>query len=158
MRIPAVPTFAAAALVLLLAPSFAVAQSKPRLPDPLGLRQHDALGEALQNVVTFFTQLTEEDLAGASTLATQIPGLQDATGKACWDAFQPIGALVKAHPLPQSLRLATDIEALRLFSLAVKQVCAKPECSQVWSDVANQTAAIGGIPVPALSAVCAKIP
>jgi hypothetical protein len=35
MRIPALPAFAAAALVLLLTPSFAAAQSRPRLPDPL---------------------------------------------------------------------------------------------------------------------------
>jgi hypothetical protein len=129
--------------------------------DPLGLNKQEGgtpLGNALRDVVNFFATLTADDLAGASTLATEIPTLQDPVGKACWDTFAPIGALIKAHPLPQTLHLATDIQAFRLFSIAVKQVCAKPECSQVWSDLANQTAAIGGIPVPALSAVCAKIP
>jgi hypothetical protein len=35
MRIPAVPAFVATALILLLAPSFVAAQSRPKLPDPL---------------------------------------------------------------------------------------------------------------------------
>ena len=113
---------------------------------------HNALAD-------FFAKWADEDLKGAADLAIAIPDLQDPVGKACWDTFASMGALIKAHPLPATLKLASDIQAARLFLMAVKKVCQKPECSQVWNDLQNQVAALAPIPAPvSLSSICAKIP
>jgi hypothetical protein len=102
---------------------------------------------------------TAEHIAEAEKLAAAIEGLQDPIGKACWQSFANIGAVLKAHPLPLTLKIAPDIEAARLFFMAVKQVCANPYCTQLWADIANQVGALAPIPAPiSLQAVCAKIP
>lgn len=122
------------------------------------------IDNSLNDLISFFKDMTDEDLGGASTLAMQIPELQDPTGKACWDTLRPIGTVIKSNDLFRNadnkftLKLATDIEAFRLFNMAIKNACKKPECTQVWSDVANQITALGSIPIPGLSIICSKIP
>jgi hypothetical protein len=114
-----------------------------------------ALGGAMGDVITFFST----DFDNAATLATEIPGLQDNNGKACWMRASSIGTLLKAHPLPLTLKAATDLEALRLFSMAINQMCADPACTQVFTDLSNGIAQIGvGIPIPSLTSLCAKVP
>jgi hypothetical protein len=140
------------AAFLLLGANDARAQTKQ--PDIFGLSKfmQSPLVQALQN-------WTDTDINGALSLSTSIPELQDVTGQACWQTMLPIGKIVKAHPLPLTLKLATDIQAARMFLKAIKAVCVKPECTQVFSDISNQAAAFAPIPVGAsLSVICAKIP
>ncbi len=114
----------------------------------------------LQDVVTFFENWTEDDLNSAATLSMSIEGLQDPTGQACWQTYKNLGLLIKAHPLPLTLKGATDIEALRLFEKSVKQACAKMECTQLWSDLTNMANAANGQPlsIPSFSTICARVP
>ena len=116
-----------------------------------------AFGTAQTSIATFLTRLA--DIDGAVTLSTQIPGLQDNVGKACWSQFAPIQALIKAHPLPLTFRVASDVEAARLAALAMNQVCANPNCGQMFLDATNAAAAISGAPLPfSLTSLCAKVP
>jgi len=113
------------------------------------------LGNVVGPLVTWLTS----DFAGAAALAVSIPSLQDGNGQACALAAKPVADVIKAHPLPISGMLATDIEAQRLFIAALDLVCASDACNRVWTDESNAIAQIGlGVPVPALSAICAKIP
>lgn len=154
-------------LLIILAPIIIMLTATPafaqqRIPlGPIGQRVEQAVtgGNAVHSLAQFFANWTAEDLKAASDLATAIPGLEDPIAKACWDTFASVGAVVKAHPLPATLKIATDIQAARLFLRAVKEVCQKPECAQVWNDLQNQVAALAPIPAPvALGTVCAKIP
>lgn len=110
-------------------------------------------------VVKFFSKWTADDIAAAITLSGSITDLPDDVGKACWTTFGSMGEIIKQHPIPATLNLATDIEAIRLFNMAIKRVCQKPECSQVWNDIQNQVAALAPIPAPiSLASICSKIP
>lgn len=114
-----------------------------------------ALNGALGDIVQFFAT----DFDDAAKLATEIPALQDNNGKACWTQASSIGALLRIHPLPLTFKAATDFEALRLFSMAVNQMCANPACTQVFTDLSNGVAQAGvGIPIPSLTSLCTKIP
>jgi hypothetical protein len=65
--------------------------------------------------------------------------------------------IVDAHPVPLTFNLAADLEAARLLVMAVKQVCVKPECSQMWNDLQNQIGAFNPIAAPvSLASICAK--
>lgn len=98
------------------------------------------------------------DNSAAITLATAIPELQDPIGQKCWQTFKGLGDVVTAHPLPLTLRLASDIEAARLIQMAIKKVCAEPACNQVWNDMQNQVAALAPISTPfTLTSICAKV-
>lgn len=98
------------------------------------------------------------DIEGAITLATQIPELQDPTGKQCWATFRGIGDVITAHPLPVTLKLASDVQAARLVAMALKKVCVEPACAQVWLDMQNQVAALATIGVPfTLNSICSKV-
>jgi hypothetical protein len=67
--------------------------------------------------------------------------------------------VLKAHPLPLTLKLATDVEAARLVAMAIKKVCMDPNCSQVWNDILNQVTALAIVPLPVqLASVCSRIP
>jgi hypothetical protein len=80
-------------------------------------------------------------------------------GSACWKTWSAAGAVDKAHPLPLSLKLATDVEAARLVAMAIKKVCMDPNCSQVWNDILNQVAALAIVPLPiSLASICSRIP
>ncbi len=110
-------------------------------------------------ITSFFATWTAEDIRAAIELSTSIPSLQDTTGKECWTTFLSIGDILKAHPLPLSLKLATDIESARLVNLALRAVCKKPECSQVFADLSNQIGALAPIGLPiSFTAICQKIP
>jgi hypothetical protein len=109
------------------------------------------------SVQDFLTTLA--DISGAITLSTQIPSLQDPVGNACWQQFAGIAALIKAHPLPLNLKVASDIEAARLLAIALNQICANPNCGQMWVDASNTANALVGAPIPmSLASVCAKVP
>jgi hypothetical protein len=103
---------------------------------------------------------TAEHIAEAEKLAAAIEGLQDPVGKACWQSFANIGAVLKAHPLPLTLKIAPDIEAARLFFMAVKQVCAQSVLHAAMGGHRQPgQCALAPIPAPiSLQAVCAKIP
>jgi hypothetical protein len=99
------------------------------------------------------------DTADAIKLATAVPGLQDTVGAACWRSFDQLSQLLKLHPLPLTLKVATDIEAARLTAMALNQVCVNPNCGQMWTDAQNAASALSIVPMPvSLTSLCAKIP
>lgn len=98
------------------------------------------------------------DNDAAIALATAVPDLQDPIGATCWKTFAGLGEVVQKHPLPMTLRLASDIEAARLIQMAIKKVCAEPACNQVWNDMQNQVAALAPISTPfTLQSICSKV-
>ena len=111
---------------------------------------------ATSQIATFLNNLA--DIGGAATLSTQIPGLQDPVGNACWTQLAPVQQLIKIHPLPLSLKAASDLEALRLAAIAMNQVCANPNCGQMFLDLTNAVSALSPIPMPiSLASLCSKI-
>jgi hypothetical protein len=106
------------------------------------------------------------DAAGAATLATQVPALQDTNGAACWIKMQAAGAVFQAHPVPLTLKVMTDFESLRLLQMTANDLCAYTPCTVVFSDGANLAvavaSAVGGAltsnAVPSLTQLCARIP
>lgn len=152
-----------AILALALAgPAFAQAR-KDRLGVPGGIINSPsdtvAAIEAKQttDITKFLTDLA--DISGAITLSTQIPGLQDPVGNACWLQFNGIGELIKAHPSPLNLKLASDWEALRLLAIGLNQVCANPNCGQMFVDATNTVGALAPISTGlSLQSICAKVP
>ena len=144
-----------AALALMAGPAFA--QSKPTIAavDPLGLNKLMA-----SPIIQALANWAPEDINAAIALSTQIEGLQDPTGGACLKSFGNLGAVVKAHPLPLTFKLATDLEAGRLFFMAIKQICTNQACTQTFTDLSNQVNALSPMPIPApisIAAVCSKI-
>ena len=110
-----------------------------------------------EDITKFLTDLA--DISGAITLSTQIPGLQDPVGNACWLQFNGIGELRKVHPSPLNLKLASDWEALRLLAIGLNQVCANPNCGQMFVDATNAVSALAPIPNGlSLQSICAKVP
>lgn len=110
-----------------------------------------------QDITQFLTDLA--DISGAITLSTQIPGLQDPVGNACWLQFNGIGELLKAHPSPLNLKVASDWEALRLLAIGLNQVCANPNCGQMFVDATNAVSALAPIPSGlSLQSICSKVP
>lgn len=158
--------FTTISLSLLLLVGAAAQQPKkaPASPvcDPLNLLPGCKLADGgifsgATDISTFLTNLA--DITGAQTLSTQIPGLQDPVGNACWAQLAPVQALIKAHPLPLTLKIASDIEAARLAMIAMNQVCANPNCGQAFLDATNAAAALTGAPIPlSLGSLCAKVP
>lgn len=109
------------------------------------------------DVATFLTKLAAID--EAVSLSTAIPGLQDPVGSACWQQFSPVQALIKLHPLPVTFEVASDIEAARLAMIAMNQVCANPNCGQMFVDATNAASALVGNPLNvSLQSICAHIP
>jgi hypothetical protein len=144
----------------------------PRVPPSAALLVAIALGLALaappahaqtkrvaSPLINSLSTWADADIAAAAALAISIPNLEDPVGAACWKTWQAAGAVVKAHPLPLTLKLASDIQAARLVAMAIKKVCMDPNCSQVWNDITNQVAALSVLPIGfSLSTICAKIP
>lgn len=129
------------AFLLLGAPAFA--QTKP------------SSSPAINNIGTW----AEADLDAAIALSASITGMQDNVGSACWTTFKNVANVLKAHPLPQTLRLATDIEAARLVVAGLNQICRDPNCSQIWSDMSNFASALSVVPLPiSFASICAKVP
>lgn len=102
------------------------------------------------------------DAAEAAKLAIEIPDLQDGHGQICWLAMGQFTAVLKAHPIPLTLKAMSDLEALRLAAMAANNVCRNASCGQVFNDLANgvqQVAPINlGIPIPSLNSLCSKVP
>lgn len=155
------------ALAMALALSASAFAQTPKPRDALGVpggfvrtpTQTVAAIEAKQteDVTKFLTDLA--DISGAVTLSTQIPGLQDPVGNACWQQFNGIGELLKAHPSPLNLKLASDWEALRLLAIGLNQVCANPNCGQMFVDATNAVSALAPVPTGlSLQSICAKVP
>lgn len=101
-----------------------------------------------------------DDADGAVSLATAVPEIQDGHGQQCWMAMASFGRIVKAHPVPLTLRVMTDLEALRLLGIAANRLCANVHCTQVFAD---QTAMIQAaspmpLPLPSLHDLCTKVP
>jgi hypothetical protein len=164
-----------AALVAVIAlPTIADAQTvlpKPRLPAITGnpirdiqtdiqgtqSNENTLLAKVGTDVSTFLTNLAA--IPDAIALSTSIPGLQDPVGNACWQQFGPLGELIKAHPLVLSGKAAADLEALRLAAIGLNQICANPNCGQMFVDATNAASAIGGNPLNvSLQSLCSKVP
>ena len=80
-------------------------------------------------------------------------------GNACWLQFNGIGELLKIHPSPLNLKLASDWEALRLLAIGLNQVCANPNCGQMFVDATNAVGALAPIQTGiSLASICSKIP
>src|ERR1017187_4508818 len=135
---------------------------RPRIPipiDPLGLNAKIEANEAKigTDIAKFLTELAA--IPDAVALSTAIPGLQDPVGNACWQQFGPLGELIKAHPLVVSGKAAADLEALRLAAIGLNQICANPNCGQMFVDATNAASAIGGNPLNvSLQSLCSKVP
>lgn len=113
---------------------------------------------ATTNNVTlnFFQRWADDDIQAAIKLANDFA---DPDAAACWGAFSDIGKVVKAHPLPISLRLASDIQAIRIFTRTLKKTCMLKECTQMFQEISNQVNAFSLVPLPvSLANICAKIP
>jgi hypothetical protein len=136
------------ALAVALAISPAVAQ--PRKP---------AAPPRQASIVTIIQNWADQDVQAAIALATSVDGLPDPVGAACWKTWAGASGVLKAHPLPLTLKLATDVEAARLVAMAIKKVCMDPNCSQVWNDILNQVTALAIVPLPVqLASICSRIP
>lgn len=142
----------AVALTFAFAPSAHAAAAKPAT-NPLS-----AIQSQIIDAVNAIAQWTSDDIDGAISLSTAIPGIQDNVGAQCWGQFKTIGDLQKAHPLPLSAKAATDFESLRLLNAAIVQICRNSNCSQMWNDLQNQVGALSVAPLPfSMSSICAKV-
>lgn len=114
------------------------------------------LAKPFQELATFIAS----DSDSAIALSTQLPALQDGNGQQCWMAMKSFGDVLKAHPVPLTLKLQTDLEAYRLLTMAANNLCANAHCTVVFSDLNNavQAAGLGVTPIPSLTSLCAKIP
>jgi hypothetical protein len=114
-------------------------------------------GNPLTNILTELESLL--DTSDAISLSSQIPGIQDPVGGACWKSFDGLSQVMKAHPVPLTLKVATDLEAARLAAIALNQVCVNPNCTQMWADVSNVVNAFSLAPMSvSLQALCSKVP
>lgn len=116
----------------------------------------NALAQPFEDIANFIAN----DNTQAIALATAIPSLQDGNGQQCWIAMQTFGQIVKAHPIPVTLKVASDIEALRLAEIAANKVCGNSACTQVFADLTNtvQAASPTPLPIPSLNSLCSKVP
>jgi len=115
-------------------------------------------GNPIQGALSDLAKLLDSDFVGADALSTAIPDLQDGNGQQCWRTMKSAGEVFKAHPIPQTLQLATDIEAARLLFMTANKICGSAQCTQVFADGANVVQALGPIPIMSLNAICSKIP
>jgi hypothetical protein len=155
------------ALIAGIAPALAQQPTRQLRPALTGDPVKDietAAARARTKVTADLTSVAQQiegllDTADAIKLATGVPGLQDTVGAACWASFDQLSQLLKLHPLPITLKVATDIEAARLAAMALNQVCTNPNCGQMWTDAENTAAALAMTPIPfSLTSLCAKIP
>ena len=114
---------------------------------------------AASNPLNLLANWADADVKAAIAASTAYPGLQDQVGQACFTKISILAALIKAHPLPVSMHLATDVEYARLDQAALTELCREPACAQVWSDAANAVQALSVMPLPfSFSSLCAKVP
>lgn len=122
----------------------------------------DKIAQWLAKPFTDLANFINSDAIAAAQLAIAIPELQDGHGQQCWLAMGQFTAVLKAHPIPLTLRAMDDLEALRLAAMAANNICKNASCTQVFADLANgiqQVAPVSlGIPIPSLNALCSKVP
>jgi hypothetical protein len=178
----------ATALVAFTIPAFAQTKQGFRLPITIGQQRTDSTDSAAggttgnfksvrQKVLTTLAKpfqdiadLIGDDVSEAIALSTAIPDLQDGHGQQCWIALRNFSAVAKAHPLPLTGKIATDLEALRLYAISANRLCGDVHCTQMFSDftamaqsvataVAGPLGSLGAKAVtPSLQDACTKIP
>lgn len=183
MKVSKIAQGAAVLLILvvstaLLLPSPAMAQGKTKtaattthgMPcDPAHLLPGcqttlDASGNPIERLLSEPMQQLADFIAGgfddAVTLSTAVSNLQDGNGQACWSVLREYSAVLKAHPIPITLKFAADLESLRLLNMAAKKVCQTASCTQVFNELANGITSLSpiSVPIPSISALCAKVP
>lgn len=140
----------------------------PKIPLPLsrpddqpgtpGATLATALAKPFQDLANFIG----DDIDAAAKLAVAVPALQDGHGQQCWIAAQQFRDVVKAHPIPLTFRVATDLEALRLAQMAANNLCGNAHCTQVFADLNTTVQAAApanfSIPLPTLHDLCSKVP
>jgi hypothetical protein len=115
--------------------------------------------KAFSNPINLLASWADADVKAAIIAATSFPELQDTVGAACWTQISTLAAIVKAHPLPATFHLATDIEYARLIQASLNQLCRNPACAQVWSDAANAASSFSVFPLAlSFTSLCAKVP
>lgn len=128
---------------------------------PVEKKAQEGLASVLMKPFQDLADFIGSDSEQALALSTAIPELQDGHGQQCWVATRQFGEVVKAHPIPLTLKAQTDLEALRLLMMASNNLCANVHCTQVFNDLANgvrQLAPISVFPLPSLNSLCSKVP
>lgn len=121
---------------------------------------NDAMSKPLQDFATF----VQGDVAGAINLASQIPGLQDGNGQACFRTLQNAGAIITTLQATVkkggSVGVATAYEALRLLHMNMINTCNNKACTQIFSEATNVLAAAAPMKaqIPSLTQLCSQIP
>lgn len=114
---------------------------------------------ASSNPLNVLSTWADADVAAAIAASKQFPELQDQVGGACWAQISTLAKLIKAHPIPVTLHLATDIEYARLDQGALNLICRNSACSQVWSDMTNAVQSLNVTPMPlSFTSLCGKVP
>jgi hypothetical protein len=119
--------------------------------------------KAITQVFTSLAAFIDQGVVEAEQLAMAIPDLPDGVGQQCWMQMRKTSAVFKAHPVPVTLQLPLDLQAIRLLVMSANDLCASSACTQLFSDAANLATAAAGaggfsIPIPSLASVCSKIP
>jgi hypothetical protein len=119
--------------------------------------------KAITQVFISLATFVDQGVTEAEQLAVAIPDLPDGVGQQCWMQMRKTSAVFKAHPVPITLQLPLDLQAIRLLVMSANDLCASSACTQLFSDAANLATAAAGaggfsIPIPSLASVCSKIP
>lgn len=127
----------------------------PTAPNSVADKALTALAKPFQDIVNFIGA----DLDGAVTLSIATD-IKDGHGQQCWIALRSFSKIFKAHPLPLTLKAATDFESLRLLGIATNQLCTNVHCTQVFADASAMAQAASPVPlvIPSLHDLCTKVP
>ncbi len=99
------------------------------------------------------------DVDAAIAASTKYSDVQDQVGAACFGSIKTLAAMIADHPLPLTLKVATDIEYARLVQGELNILCRNPSCAQVWSDMANAAQALSVAPLGlSFTSICGKVP
>jgi hypothetical protein len=117
----------------------------------------------IASILQQFAAFIDADNVGAINLSQAIKNLPDGNGYVCWTQMRGFSEVVKAHPIPLTFKLQSDIEAARLLMMAANKVCGNSACQQVNSELKNGILAAlpinAGISLPFdLNNICSKIP
>jgi hypothetical protein len=175
---------AALAIAILLLPSLALAQSRTPTPrsrpaltgnpvediknavnggggaGTLAAPNENAALKVLLKPFQDIANFVGSDNLEAAKLSVSIPELQDGNGLACLNAMATAAKVFKAHPLPLTLHVMTDIEAFRLNVAAVNRLCDTAACTVIFADGVNVAQAASPVAIaglPSLSQLCAKV-
>lgn len=164
---------AALAFILLVSPAIAenkrpnLFQPRTDATDNVGTATSSAAGSfadkafaALAKPFQDIAKFIGDDADAAVALATVVPEIQDGHGQQCWMEMASFGKVAKAHPLPLTLRVMTDMESLRLLAIATNRLCANVHCTQVFADTSAMAQAASPVPllIPTLHDLCTKVP